>query len=433
MRFGTDGVRGPAGVAPIDEAGAWKIGNAAAWWSSQQGVPLVFVGRDPRPSGAALAEAVVRGAIAAGAQVVDLGVASTPVVGHAQGETLAAGRAATAVIVTASHNPARDNGFKVLGPTGRKPDDAAAAVLESAFDAPAFAPGGTVRHAGDAAQAAYAAALADRLGVLKGLAGRRVVIDLAAGAASRSRLWLRSLLHEVDVRFIGVAGEVNGGCGSEHPEGLAEAVVACGADAGLAVDGDADRALLVDATGRVVPGDSLLGLLTASIAPARVAVSLMSTAAFEGWFPGVRVERTPVGDRHLADAVLDRGAGLGGEESGHVVLASAWPHADGLLVGLLALDHALRDGRSLDEALAPYTPWPRRAGKVRSPTRQPLERLPRVVEAIVRAEAMVAPGRSVVRWSGTEPVLRVMVEGPDAATVDAAFLALHSQCVEALA
>ncbi len=433
MRFGTDGVRGPAGVAPIDDAGAWKIGNAAAGWGSQHGRPMVFVGRDPRPSGGALAEAVARGAVAGGALVIDLGVASTPVVGHAQGEALAAGHAATAVIVTASHNPACDNGFKVLGPLGRKPDDAAAAALEAAFGAPLYAPGGAVRHEGDAAQAAYAAALGARLGAVAGLAGRRVVIDLSAGAASVSRLWLRSLLHDVDVRFIGVVGEVNGGCGSEHPSALAEAVVACGADAGLAVDGDADRALLVDATGRIVPGDSLLGLLTASMAPARVAVSVMTTAAFEGWFPGVHVERTPVGDRHLVDAVLDRGASLGGEESGHVVLAGAWPHADGLLVGLLALDHALRGGRSLQPSLAPFAPWPRRAGKVRSSTKQPLEKLPRVIEAIAAAEVMVAPGRSVVRWSGTEPVLRVMVEGPDAESVDAAYAALHSQCVEALA
>lgn len=435
MRFGTDGVRGPADRPPIDADGARRVGAAAAAWARATGPEgVVVVGRDPRPSGEALAAAVCEGVASAGGRAVDVGVLASPGVAWVVRDVARRGGHATGVVVTASHNPAADNGFKVLGPGGLKPDDADVARLEAWLADPPTAPGGTIGEDAAAAGASYAAAFGAALGPVPGLAGRRLVVDLANGAGCTSRAWLRGLLRDTDVRWIGTGGAVNDGCGSEHPEALVAAVREVGADAGLAIDGDADRCLLVDATGRVVPGDALLALLASRLGVRRLAVSVMSSAALPAWLPGVAITRTPVGDRHLAALVARGAVEVGGEESGHVVLGDAWPAADGLLVGLRALALALGAG-SLADAVAPFRPWPRHVAKVRAPRERvgtALDDLPGVPAALGRAEAEVAPGRVLVRWSGTEPVLRVLVEGPDAAVVDTVASRLVAACREAV-
>lgn len=410
MRFGTDGVRGPAGLSPIDEDGARRAGAAAAAWALGSGGDTVFVARDTRPSGAALSAAVLAGAAGAGARAIDAGL--LPSAGLAAAAAATPG--ATGVMVTASHNPVDDNGFKVLGAGGTKPDDAQTAQLEVWMASPPVAPGGSVAQGHDAALGVYAAAWTRSAGDLSALRGRRLVIDLANGAAATVRPLWESALAGVDVLWLGAGGGViNDRCGSEHPEALVAAVRAHGADAGLAVDGDADRALLVDASGVVVHGDRLTWLLATGLGVAGLAVTVMSTHALEQALPGVRVVHTPVGDRHLAAAMRRDGLALGAEESGHVLFGDGLPGGDGMLTGLRALVCAFSRAGSLASAIAPFVPWPRRLTKVRVAQRVPFEGVPEIVEAITQGEAALDGGRVFVRWSGTEPVLRVLVEAAD--------------------
>lgn len=417
VRFGTDGVRGPAGRFPVDAEGAARVGAVAARWAGRG--RSVWVGWDRRPSGADLAARVRAAATRGGAVGRDAGV--IPSAGLAA--TVAAEPGAVGVMVTASHNPAADNGFKLLGPGGHKPDDAATAWLEAALAAPAPAvrPAGPRSADRDEAWRRYVQAFSRAVGGSAGLAGRRLVLDLAHGAATA---WmaregaLGALLPGVDLEVLGGGdGVVNDGVGSEHPGALAEAVVAAGAWAGIAVDGDADRCVLVDASGAVVPGDAVAWLLARGEGHASVALTVMSCAAVAEALPGVRVLETPVGDRHLAAALRAGRATFGAEPSGHVLFADGLPGGDGLLTGLRALRVAARCGGSLSTAWRRLRLWPRALTKVRATDRRPVSALPGVAP-FREALAAGGGGRVFLRWSGTEPVLRVLVEGPDAATVE---------------
>lgn len=409
MKFGTDGIRGRAGVAPIDAHGARAVGSAAARWAWQVGRGRVLVGRDTRPSGEELAIEVGQGVVRAGGAAWWAGVVPTAALQAALGAELAD----VGVMVTASHNPAEDNGFKVLGPGGRKPDDAETAHLEALLGEPGSGCGGSVGDAAAATWEAYGALWGRALGDTALLRGRRVVVDLAHGAAVGTRTWIERLVPGVEWAWLGAGdGVINDGCGSEHPQRLADAVRAGGFDAGLAVDGDADRCLLVDERGEVVPGDALLGVL--AVGQPRLVVTVMSSTALEAALPGVEIVRTGVGDRLVAEAMRACGAPLGGEESGHVLFADALPGGDGLLTGLRALRAAWGRADRLSAALAPFLPFPRRLTKVRAPRREIGEE---VAPVVAEAEARLGPGRVFIRWSGTEPVLRVLVEGPEAGVV----------------
>ncbi|MCB9666026.1 MAG: phosphoglucosamine mutase [Alphaproteobacteria bacterium] len=430
MRFGTDGIRGPAGSWPLDAAGAARVGHAAARYARAGGGTTVLVGRDTRPSGPGLVDGVVRGIQAVpGVRAVDAGVVPTGGLAEA---VAAQGEGAVGVMVTASHNPASDNGFKVLLEGGRKPEDDELATLEAllALEVPP-----AVHHGRERLDAV--AAYVRRVGEvgLQGvdLRGRRIAVDLAHGAATAAWPALQAVLAGVELVGRGLGdGRINDGVGSEHPEGLAALVRAERCDAGLAVDGDGDRCLLVDERGEIVPGDALIGLLAAGLGVQRLAVSVMSSLALEAALPGVEVLRTPVGDRHLAEAIRTRGATLGGEESGHVLFADALVGGDGLVTGLRALGVAWRRASTLSAAVVPFAPWPRRLTKVRVAARLPLAEVGAVQAAEAVARARVGPGRTFLRYSGTEPVLRVLVEGPDPQAVDAASTALTAACQEAL-
>lgn len=438
MRFGTDGIRGPAGTSPIDAEGAATVGTAAARWARRLGpTPTVFVARDTRPSGAALAEAVARGVTAAGARAFDAGVRPTAALSTAIAMSGRSGRTSVGVMVTASHNPARDNGFKVLGPGGWKPDDVGQATLETLLaSAPAGGVGEPADDARTVADVAYRVALRQAAGSLRALRGRRLVVDLAHGAATGTWArvvapWLASL--GLDVVVVGGGdGVVNDGVGSEHPQHLAEVVRAVGADGGLAVDGDADRCVLVDETGAVVPGDVLTTWIARGRGVGRLAVTVMSTRALPTWLPGVDVTTTPVGDRHLAALLRADRVDLGAEESGHVLLPGL-PSGDGVLAGLVALSAAWTAAPSLSAASARFVPWPRRTAKVRVADRPPLDAVPAVVAAVAAGEARLSGGRVFLRYSGTEPVLRVLVEGRDPAVVDAVAADVEAACRGALA
>ncbi len=412
IRFGTDGIRGHAGQGAITAETAAAVGRSAARWALDAGTGRVVIGRDTRPSGPMLEDAVSAGVAAAGGEARIAGVLPTAAIAHA----LAEGLADTGVMITASHNPWPDNGFKVLLPGGRKPDDADAARLEEWIAEPStlHATGSQLDISRTAAQA-YRSALRSAAGDLSALGRRAIAVDLANGAASSMVNFLRDLVPGQTVILGADGGPTNEGVGSEHPEALCAAVVEHGCYAGIAVDGDADRCRLVDGRGEVVAGDALAWLLAYHGKVDALAVTVMSNQGLEASLPGVRLVRTPVGDRHLAAAMRADGLPLGAEESGHVLFADGLVAGDGLLTGLRALALAARHG-PLHEVLVGYRPLPRQLAKVRVARRPPLHEVPALVAACAAGEARLGEhGRVFIRYSGTEPVLRVLVEGAEEA------------------
>lgn len=405
MKFGTDGIRGRAGEPPIDAASAVRIGAAALALAREAGGARVLIARDTRPSGSELAAACASGVVEAGGRAVDLGVLPTPGLAVA----LAQGLGEVGVMITASHNPWSDNGFKLLGPGGRKPDASTTTRIEAWLEDPPAASGEVGARSSEAAAALTGWTDAVRARVDPGrFAGRRLAFDPAGGAVRVGLDWLRSA---IPAEWVIVPGErINDGVGSEHPEALARVVRERGCDAGIAVDGDGDRCVLVDERGEVVEGDALAWLLARALGVDRMAVTVMSNGALAPALPGVELTVTPVGDKHLQAAMSDHGIPLGCEESGHVLFADH-PGGDGLLAGLRALQGI--DG-PLSAAIAPFVPWPRVKARCEVRSRPPLDGVPPIREAIRDGEAALgAGGRVFLRYSGTEPVLRILVEGRD--------------------
>ncbi len=416
VRFGTDGIRGPAGKPPITYDGAIRVGRAAVRLARTLRGKRVLVCGDTRPSTPGLVDGVTVGITGEGGTAVVGGVQPTAAVALA----VDAGLAEVGVQITASHNPAEDNGFKLFGAAGRKLDDAQIAAFEGWWREPVVettATGGFLDRA-DAVHQAWRRAAERVLGDLGALSGVPVAIDLANGAATRCVDWLRAL--PMAVVLVGAGeGRINDRVGSEHPEALADAVLAHRCVAGIAVDGDGDRCVLVDEAGRVVPGDGLAWLLAWRMGVKHLAVTEMSNGGLEASLPGVHVHRTPVGDRHLRAAMDDHGWPLGCEESGHVLFRDL-AGGDGLITGLRALS-LLRRGERLSEAVAGYAPIPRKLTKVRVGRRPPLAEVPEIQVAVAFAHKLLGPhGRVYLRYSGTEPVLRILVEGKAGAVHTAA-------------
>lgn len=389
-RFGTDGIRGPADTV-VTPAVAAAVGAAVVAVLGND----VWVARDTRPSGPALAQAVCDGVCAAGGRATLLGVLPTPGLSlRVRDEHASAG-----IMVTASHNPPEDNGLKVVGPDGGKLPAAVLAALTTAIVAPAPPrAGGEVREAQGADR--YVAALLAALPAGRWLSGRRVLFDGAAGAAADVGVAvLRALGAEV-VRHDGPA--INVACGAVHPEYAAAAVLAGRCDVGVVLDGDGDRIALVDHAGRVLDGDALLWLgRRGPVMVGTVMTNLGLQVALAG--EGIPLVRTPVGDAHVAEAIAAHGAPLGGEPSGHVMYADGPPTADGLYAGLRTLAAA----PTLDTT--GYQPAYQAHQNLRGVGLPPLDL------AFVEA----AGGRAVVRKSGTEALVRVMVEHADRPTAEA--------------
>jgi phosphoglucosamine mutase len=407
IAFGTDGIRGTAGTLPITERVAIAVGRAIA----ARGAARVLIARDTRPSGDMLAAGVAQGVAAGAAAALDAGVLPTSGLAAA----LRAGLADVGVMITASHNPAEDNGFKVLGPGGRKLTpaedraiEAEIAIAMTSEPAPSRRP---AQRCIEPALDAYLQALKQAFGDTAPLAGHRLAVDLANGAASALREPLTSLL-PAELVFVDVVGPINAACGSEHPEALQAAVVRHACAAGIAVDGDGDRCRLVDESSVIVAGDALAHALVRAGHHRALAVTVMSNAALEPSLPGVRVVRTDVGDRHLLQAIADGEATLGCEESGHVVFSDALPTGDGLVTGVRAVAAALRVGTA-SAYFSEFIPYPRRLGKIRVSHRPPL---PEITD-----DRLGPNGRIFLRYSGTEPVLRALIEGDTVAGVEATY------------
>ncbi len=435
LRFGTDGVRGVANAELTPEL-VLALGRAAA--RVLGGGPFL-VGRDTRVSGPLLQAALSAGLATEGADVVDLGVLPTPGVAW-----LSAADARPAAVISASHNPFPDNGVKFFQAGGRKLSDETEAALEAELDRLLAHPAAEERRTGaglgrllaGGGHARYEQALAASIGG-RSLAGLSVVLDCANGAASEvAPAVLRALGAEVAVLHDAPDGlNINDRCGSTHPEELQRAVVALRADAGLAFDGDADRVLAVDHTGALVDGDQLIAICALDrrahgrLAGDAVVVTVMTNLGFRQAMAGegIRVIETDVGDRYVLEEMERGGWSLGGEQSGHVIFGDLATTGDGALTGLQVLDVVVRTGRSLADLAAVMVRLPQVLRNVPVASRgagvQASEELVMAVKAV---EADLGDrGRVLVRPSGTEAVVRVMVE---AMTVQEAEAACDTLC-----
>lgn len=420
--FGTDGVRGPYGGPVINEAFAAQLAQAAARWAHAAGSGPVLIGRDTRGSGARLLEAVAHGLRAGGAQPVSLGIVPTPAVARA----VRGSDAHLGVMITASHNPASDNGIKFFGADGVKLTDADELAIERLL-APVPAPNGATCATAAGAVEHYIAA-AQAILPAGSLAGWKVVLDTAHGAtAGTSPVVLRNL--GAEVVGIGDAPDgtnINAGVGSEHPAPLAAEVRAVGARIGIAHDGDGDRCLLCDENGEGLDGDAILTILaTHALAHRRLVkntlvITVQSNLGVDAALAAVggRVLRTAVGDRYVIERMAAEGATLGGESSGHIICSEISPTGDGLVAALKVIEVMLATGRPLSELRRVLKKFPQLTAALKVKEKLPLETLPRVTDAIRRLEAELGDrGRVLVRYSGTEAKLRLLIEGPTDALV----------------
>ncbi len=424
--FGTDGIRGAANV-DLRPSLATALGRATAHRVVGAGGALV-VGQDTRRSGDMFVAAITAGATSMGVDVHQVGVVPTPALAFLAG----GGEFAAGIMVSASHNPAEDNGLKVLDPSGLKLDDDLEDELESLVLRADELPGVPPSQLGRAVDAsrlldqyvAHRSALAAAVRAT----GLHVVLDTANGAAHHvAPAILRTTGARVTVIHDQPDGDnINRGCGATAPESLMDAVRAHGADVGFALDGDADRCVAVDSSGRLVDGDQVLGILAlerlvrGALDRQSLVVSVLSNGGLQRAVEqaGGRLVRTPVGDKHILAAMLVSGAGLGGEKSGHVIIREHATTGDGILTAVELLRVMTAAGTGLDELARaiPLLPQQQRAIRVRHRDQWDADEV--LGRAIADAEARLAPdGRILVRPSGTEPVLRVMVEGNDAALV----------------
>jgi phosphoglucosamine mutase len=419
LHFGTDGVRGVA-ITEFTPADALRLGAAAV---VALGCDRLLIARDTRRSGSVLEAALAAGAAAAGARVELLGVLPTPALAHrAQVE------GAAAAMVTASHNPFADNGVKVFAAGGRKLADEVETRIEALLhaDALTLAGGADVGEVApvDGAIDGYVAHVVETFGA-GSLAGMRLVLDCANGAMSAAApAALQGLGADVEVIHAAPDGvNINDGCGATAPAALAAEVVRTGAEMGLAFDGDGDRVIAVDHTGTVVDGDRLIALSAldlrsrGELAADTVVVTVMTNLGFHRAMAaaGIKVVTTSVGDRNVLIALEQGGYSLGGEQSGHLIYPALATTGDGLLAGLVVAELVRRSGRPLaelaGEVLVSYPQVLQNVRTGRLPAGVAVGEL--LAAEIAAAEAELgADGRVLVRASGTEALVRVMVEAP---------------------
>ncbi|WP_137875373.1 phosphoglucosamine mutase [Rhodococcus sp. Q] len=425
--FGTDGVRGLAN-AYLDAELALRIAGAAAsvLALSERGAPrpTAVIGRDPRASGEMLAAAVTAGLCSAGVDVIDVGVLPTPAVAHLTG----AYDAALGVMISASHNPMPDNGIKIFAAGGHKLDDESEDRIEAALEdrdlipRPTGAAIGRVVHADDAASR-YLAHLGRAIDS-RALDGITVVVDCANGAASDvgPAAYRAAGATVVELHNTPDGYNINDGCGSTHLEDLQAAVLAHGADLGLAHDGDADRCLAVDATGAIVDGDAIMSVLAVAmresgeLAGNTLVTTVMSNLGLHIAMreAGIEVRTTAVGDRYVLEELRSGSFSLGGEQSGHVVLPGFGTTGDGVLTGLRLMARMAQTGSTLAALAAVMQTLPQVLVNVKVSDKAAVAVAPQVLAAVADAERRLGDtGRVLLRPSGTEQLVRVMVEATE--------------------
>jgi len=419
--FGTDGVRGRFGGDVINADFVRRLAFAAGSAMHPGGaqVPRVVVGRDTRASGGALEPAVCEGFLAAGWNVGLLGIVPTPAVAMAARDP----GAALGVVLTASHNPADDNGVKFFNAAGMKLDDATELRIEAALPAKGWA---TVSVPGVTAKAAHGNdSYVSRMSALLpagSLEGWRIVVDAANGATcATTPIVLRALGATVITLGCEPDGaNINAGVGSEHPQGMAAGVLKEHARMGIAHDGDGDRVVFCDEQGVVLDGDEVLTFLAChalsrgTLAGGKLVVTIQSNLGVDAAVSasGGRVVRSDVGDRYVSAAMTREGAVLGGESSGHFIFPKISPTGDGLVAAIEVIRVMLATGKPLSELRRKLVRFPQATLAIRVREKRPLVECEAIHDAIILAEATLgAEGRVLVRYSGTEPKIRLLVEG----------------------
>ena len=429
--FGTDGVRGEANVELTPEL-AFKLGRFGGYVLSQheEETPLVFVGRDTRISGEMLEHALIAGLLSVGIRVYKLGVIATPGVAY----LVRTEKASAGVMISASHNPALDNGIKFFGGDGFKLDDDRELEIEALLDAaednlprPSAQGLGTVMEYPEGLRK-YQEFLVSTGVQLEGI---HVVLDTANGAASTSA---RQIFADLGAQLT-VIGEnpdglnINDGVGSTHPEHLQEKVKEVGAAIGLAFDGDSDRLIAVDENGEIVDGDKIMYIIGSYLSSKglleknTIVTTVMSNLGFHKALDakGIQKEITAVGDRYVVEEMRKSGYNLGGEQSGHVVIMDYNTTGDGQLTGVQLTKIMQETGKKLSELAAEVTIYPQKLVNIRveNSMKDKAMEVPAIREIIEKMEAeMAGNGRILVRPSGTEPLLRVMAEAPTNEEVD---------------
>ncbi|MEE9453490.1 MAG: phosphoglucosamine mutase [Paracoccaceae bacterium] len=428
--FGTDGIRGEANTHPMTAEFALRLGIAAGrYFRKDVDTPRVVIGKDTRRSGYMLENALTAGFTSVGMNVFLLGPVPTPAVGLLTRSM----RADLGVMISASHNPFTDNGIKFFGPDGYKLSDAAEIAIEQMLDG---APlklaqpkniGRARRIDGDRARYMEFAKTTIPRGMK--LDGLKIVIDCANGAAYKTApevLWELG----ADVIAMGISPDgynINLNCGSTHTEAAAARVLSEGADLGICLDGDADRVMIIDETGRVADGDQIMGLIATRWADAgrlagdTLVATVMSNLGLEHHLEarGLKLLRTKVGDRHVVEAMRAGGYNLGGEQSGHIVLSDYVTTGDGLISGLQFLAAMVDTGQPASKLAQVFETVPQQLKNVRFKTGETPLDAPSVKAAIVDGETRLkGKGRLLIRKSGTEPLIRVMGESEDEALLE---------------
>jgi phosphoglucosamine mutase len=441
--FGTDGIRGRTNQGAMTALTAMKVGQAAGTrFLRGPHKHRVVIGKDTRLSGYMIENAMVAGFTSVGMDVVLLGPMPTPAVSLLTREL----RADVGVMISASHNPYEDNGIKLFGPDGFKLSDEDELAIEAMLGqelALAEAPDiGRARRIEDA-RGRYIHAVKGSLPHNVRLDGLKIAVDCANGAAYQvapSAFWELG----AEVVAVGVTPNgknINAGCGSTHLDLLCETVVASGADIGIALDGDADRLIVVDEQGKTVDGDQIMALIGTQLAArgelrgGGVVATVMSNLGLERRLAadGLELYRASVGDRYVLEMMRAKGCNVGGEQSGHMILLDHATTGDGTIAALQVLGALVQSGKRASELLHLFDPVPQLLRNVRFSGGKPLDDA-RVKTAIADAEKSLAGrGRLVIRASGTEPVIRVMAEGDDASEVEAAVASICAAVAEAAA
>jgi phosphoglucosamine mutase len=423
--FGTDGIRGEAGQFPLDAPTVSAIGySLATHLSKTSGPPEIVIGRDTRESGDWLERALIDGAMRAGGKCLSAGVITTPGVAFLTRKL----DADAGVVISASHNPYQDNGIKIFAPSGEKIDDSVERVIEADI----FAGVSPRTPSSDSKppapeqeanlQQQYLSFLSDQIGHGLDLKDLKIVVDCANGASSSlaPELFKHLGAETLAINCDPDGRNINLNCGSLHIDSLREQVVAHKADLGVAFDGDADRSLFVDEKGNFVDGDATLWVLAnhlkshGRLKDETVVATVMSNVGLEIAFRavGIKLVRTDVGDKCVLDELLRRNATLGGEQSGHIILPELSLAGDGMITALSLL-RALRDsGKSLGQTTTGFQAYPQILLNVRVREKRPFADLPSVQSAVGEVEKELEnKGRLLLRYSGTEPLARVMIEG----------------------
>jgi phosphoglucosamine mutase len=423
--FGTDGIRGAAGEFPLDAPTLERIG-----WSLAQELkvkndraPLIVIGRDTRESGAWIEAAIARGIAAADGKFRSAGIITTPGVAY----LTRAIKADAGLVISASHNPYQDNGLKVFAPSGQKLDDATEQAIERDLKAdtatfPAFNEVTVTPEAG--LREMYLDFLRHELGEGLELKGLRIVVDCANGAASElaPRLFASLGATVTAIHADPNGRNINLDCGSLHPEKLQQAVAAHKADLGIAFDGDADRSLFTDERGNLIDGDQVLFVMANflaernQLAGSRVVATVMSNLGLELGLRqrNITLVRTSVGDKYVLEELLKNGGSIGGEQSGHIIFPGISLAGDGLLTALEILRVIADTGQGLHALTSGFTRYPQITINVKVSRKPPLESLAPVKAALDKLHTELAgKGRVLVRYSGTENLARVMIEGQD--------------------